>query len=440
MSGKFILSTVYQAVINLAAKTGYTFDGVGADSFIYDGATSVTNEAGNGDTITVTISFPETAMQPVTNITGVPALGTEGVTLALNGTVRPANATNRTIAWSVKTPGGTGADISGNSLSTIAAGTVVVTATIADGTAVGTDYTQDFSITVRPVVFTETVVGVGYTFKAVPAGTVTANIGESGGPFYDAGTTPVTVSAFYMGETEITYELWDTVYQWAASNGYTFDNPGLQGGDYSYSGSVVGTNQHPVTTISWRDAVVWCNAYSEAAGKAPVYYLEGTSDFRDTTKVLRESGGSGADSGDGKAEKAVIYSNANGYRLPTDAEWEYAARGGVPGPGTPWTYTYAGSDTVGEVAVYNGNSGGQTAAVKSKTGGLYNGANSLGLYDMSGNVWEWCWDATGTSRVERVQRAGSWYASALGCEVANRGVYIGPGARLVDLGFRVACP
>jgi hypothetical protein len=114
---------------------------------------------------------------------------------------------------------------------------------------------------------------------AVPAGTVTANIGEdyggySKGPFAEAGTNNVTVNHFSVGETEITWELWKAVYNWATdeargANKYTFDNPGRQGEDYN-SGPV-GTNQHPVMTISWRDAVVWCNAYSEAMGKTPAY-------------------------------------------------------------------------------------------------------------------------------------------------------------------------
>jgi formylglycine-generating enzyme required for sulfatase activity len=323
----------------------------------------------------------------------------------------------------------------------LSAKTYTAMVTVSGGNSISAEFEVSFTVNHAPI--TETAQGVNYTLKVVPIGTVSiGNTGSGNTTRWGAGTNfaytkPYSMSAFYMGETEITYELWKAVYDWAThtdrgANQYTFTNPGQQGGQYSSTGPV-GTNQHPVTAINWRDAVVWCNAYSEAAGKTPVYYLAGTSDFSDSTKVLRESEGSTVSNGSGKAEKAVQDPNAGGFRLPTEAQWEYAARGGVPGTGTPWTYTYAGSNTIDDVAVYEDNSGGKTAEVKSKT------ANTLGLYDMSGNVGEWCQDVY--SGTDRVFRGGSWYNDASYCSVTDRR-HSYPNGGHSSVGFRLvaACP
>ncbi len=195
---------------------------------------------------------------------------------------------------------------------------------------------------------------------------------------------------FLMGKYPVTQELWESV---MGSNPSKFKGA-----------------KRPVEQVSWFSAIEFCNKLSELEGLEPVYTVNG----RDVTCKW----------------------NAKGYRLPTEAEWEYAARAGQK-------YRYSGSNNVDEVAWYKDNSGGETHPVGQKQ------PNHLGLYDMSGNVWEWVWDCKGfysgsptvdpqgtASGSIRVERGGCWNRSAQYVRVSARILY-DPTFSNYDLGFRL---
>ena len=221
--------------------------------------------------------------------------------------------------------------------------------------------------------------GVSFTMVYVQGGTFTMGATSEQDGDADDWEKPahsVTLSSYYMGETEVTQELWQAV---MGSNPSYFKGSNL-----------------PVEQVSWEDCQTFVERLNSLTGQQ--------------------------------------------FHLPTEAQWEYAARGGTKSRG----YKYSGSHSIDYVGWYTDNSSSKTHPVKSKQ------PNELGLYDMSGNVWEWCSDWYGSysggsqtnptgasSGIYRVSRGGSWNSSARDCRVSSRGRGT-PSGRRYFLGLRLA--
>jgi formylglycine-generating enzyme required for sulfatase activity len=236
-----------------------------------------------------------------------------------------------------------------------------------------------------------------FTGNPAPALMELVSGGTNAGTDPDFGPYELSVDSFFMDRYEVNLSLWQVVYDWALSHGYDFDNPGRGKGP-----------EYPAQDVNWYDSVKWLNARSERQGLTPAYY---TSESRDSIDVYRQ----------GQLDLEAEWVDwQSGYRLPTEVEWEYAARGGLSGRRFPWGDTISHAQANYDASYFFpfdlSYPEGFHPDFIDWSGNFVSPAgpfqpNGYGLYDLAGNMWEWTWDEY-PGGFFRVNRGGCWAIDA----------------------------
>jgi formylglycine-generating enzyme required for sulfatase activity len=390
----------------------------------------------------LTVSAGTVPSVPVTGVTIKPSsiFLTVGGTAKLTAEVQPADATNQAVRWKSDEEGV--ATVTDDGIVTAhAADTVTITVTTEDG-----DFTATCTVTVQASGSTSP---TEIEMVQIPAGTFTMGSPASE-PNRQSDETQHSVTltkSFYMS----TYQVTQVQYRAVMGDGEDRTTTTYGKGD-----------NYPVYSVNWYDAIVFCNKLSMMEGLSPVYSIGGSTD--PAVWITNNGGSIPTGSSNETWNTAVMDSSKNGYRLPTEAEWEYACRGDYPNKATETnTQPFGigdGTKITGSMANFNGRNPYDLASSGeySVTGGTYlqkttevgsYAPNNYGLYDMHGNLYEWCWDwykaditadnsdptgaVTGSLRVER---GGFWNYNGRSLRSAFRG-YSNPNYRSYNVGFRL---